>query len=301
MIPQSISESLLDERPMRLQSRDSLTHELLSVIFECPQETKSFNRVAEALGVDPTVPRIALALDLKVVNGLPSKADGERDRIVLATSRYLKNAYEELIRISYRGRLVIWVPCLRGDSVVMGDCRIVEQLVPFVKAIPDILAVGVGLLNQGPAGWALSAEEAFKALEFGLRGNPNKRLHLYSDIAVNESVRRTDNVLRYLNSLLERLSDKPELLTTLEAYFDLQQRRKVTADVLHIHPNTLNYRLERIEQLLGARLDDAGWIAKLYVAVRLRQASAGGVAVGIPGDPKCARWEPLSARQDTPK
>jgi DNA-binding PucR family transcriptional regulator len=80
-------------------------------------------------------------------------------------------------------------------------------------------------------------------------------------------------VLRYLDSLLERLAAEPELLTTLQTYFEQQQRRKVAADALGIHPNTLNHRLERIETLLGARLDDAGWVAKLYVAIKLRQGS----------------------------
>jgi sugar diacid utilization regulator len=54
-----------------------------------------------------------------------------------------------------------------------------------------------------------------------------KRVHLYSDTVVNKSV-----------------------LSTM-------QRRKITAEVPEIHPNTLNYRLERIEALLGAKLDQA--------------------------------------------
>jgi len=119
---------------------------------------------------------------------------------------------------------------------------------------------------------------------------------LYSDIVVNESVRRTDNVLRYLSSLLERLAEEPELLSTLQTYFDQQQRRKIAADVLGIHPNTLNHRLERIETLLGAKLDDASWIAKLHVsgeaaaanAVRSRSGglrSAPALQVGQSGHP----------------
>jgi DNA-binding PucR family transcriptional regulator len=47
----------------------------------------------------------------------------------------------------------------------------------------------------------------------------------------------------------------------------------VTEDVPQIHPNTLNNQLERIEGILGANLEDAAWIAKLHVALRLRQAS----------------------------
>ncbi len=124
-------------------------------------------------------------------------------------------------------------------------------------------------MNEGPAGWATSADEAFKALQSGLRRNGAKRVHFYSDIAVDESVRRSDNVLRYLNSLLEKLINEPELLVTLETYFDQMQRRKIAAEILGIHPNTLNHRLERVENLLGAKLDDAGWIAKLHVAVKL--------------------------------
>jgi len=50
---------------------------------------------------------------------------------------------------------------------------------------------------------------------------------------------RADNVLRYLNSLLERLSEEPEPLSTLQTYFDQLLRRQITGSVLGIHPNTL--------------------------------------------------------------
>jgi sugar diacid utilization regulator len=125
--------------------------------------------------------------------------------------------------------------------------------------------------NHGPSGWAQTVDEACKALDFGAPAPGKKSVHLYSDIVVNDSVRRTNNVLRYLHCLLERLAEEPELLSTLQTYFDQLQRRKITADALGIHPNTLNHRLERIETLLGAKLDEPSWIAKLHVAVRLRQ------------------------------
>jgi hypothetical protein len=52
-------------------------------------------------------------------------------------------------------------------------------------------------------------------LEFGSAALDKRCVHLYSDSVVNESVRRTDNVLRYLNSLLERLAEEPELFCIL--------------------------------------------------------------------------------------
>lgn len=83
----------------------------------------------------------------------------------------------------------------------------------------------------------------------------------------------TDNVVRFFDSLMERLAPEPHLLKTLQAFFEFRQHRKVVAGALNIHPNTLSYRLERIETILGARLDDIGWLSRLCAALRLRKLS----------------------------
>ena len=268
---QTIVQAYLDEQYQRARWRDSLRFELCSLVFRNPEDVEGFHKCAESLGIDPTVPRIALAIETKQIKVLPSKLESEYDRFSLCVSRHFKSNYEDLVRVIHRGRLIVWVPCIRGDTLVAGDRRFADCAAALVKATSEILAVGIGLLNQGPSGWAQSVDEACKALEFGSPAPGKRRVHLYSEIVVNESVRRTDNVLRYLNCLLELLAEEPELLSTLQTYFDHLQRRKITADALGIHPNTLNHRLERIETLLGARLDEASWIAKLHVAVRLRQ------------------------------
>jgi sugar diacid utilization regulator len=58
---------------------------------------------------------------------------------------------------------------------------------------------------------------------------------------------------------------------TLVTFFAEGRRHRSTADALCIHTNTFNYRLEHIESLLGASLDDAEWIAKLDIALKLRR------------------------------
>jgi carbohydrate diacid regulator len=276
LLSQTISQAYLDEQYQRLRWRDSLRYELTTIVFQFPHDAAAFQRTAEALGLDPTAARIALVLDLQLPKSAPARLEGELDRITLGAARHLKCGYEDLVRVLHRERLVIWAPCIRGDTLVAADRKVMEGALSLAWSVPEVQAVGIGLMNQGPAGWALSVDEGFKALEFGLRGQPNRKVHSYSDIAVTESMRRSVNVLRYLESLLERLSGEPELLVTLQAYFEQQQRRKITADVLGIHPNTLNNRLERIEALLNAQLDDASWVAKLHCAVRLRQQSIPG-------------------------
>jgi carbohydrate diacid regulator len=268
---QTIAQAYLDEQYQQARWRDSLRFELCSLVFRNPEDVGSFHRCAESLGIDPTVPRIALAIETKQIKVLPSKLESEYDRLTLCVSRHFKSTYEDLVRVFHRGRLMVWVPCIRGDTLVAADRRFADCAAALVKATNDVLAVGIGLLNQGPSGWALSVDEACNALEFGSPAPSKRSVYLYSEIVVDESARRTDNVLRYLNCLLQRLAEEPDLLTTLQTYFDQLQRRKITADALGIHPNTLNHRLERIETLLGAKLDEASWIAKLHVAVRLRR------------------------------
>ena len=48
-----------------------------------------------------------------------------------------------------------------------------------------------------------------------------------------------------------------EYLATLEALFDSQYNQMIAARALHIHRTTLIYRLQRISELTGLRMDDA--------------------------------------------
>jgi carbohydrate diacid regulator len=175
--------------------------------------------------------------------------------------------------VMYRGRLIVWIPCIRGDSVLASDRRMGELAPRLIANVPEFKQVGVGMMGQGPSGWSGSVDEAVKALEVGERNGGGDSVYRYSDIALNEGARRSDNVLRYLESLVERLSHEPDLLRTLECYLEQFQKHKQTALVLGIHPNTLNYRLERIQEIAGGSLADPAWLAKLYVATRLRKDS----------------------------
>ena len=68
-----------------------------------------------------------------------------------------------------------------------------------------------------------------------------------------------------LLSLLEQLGNEPDLLLTLETYLNLGRRRGHTAKRLGIHPNTLDYRLGRVEELLERAwlmpTGSTGWIS----------------------------------------
>lgn len=79
---------------------------------------------------------------------------------------------------------------------------------------------------------------------------------------------------RELAALLDPLADHPELLQTLEVHLGYDLNRRRTASTLHIHANTVDYRLRRIAELTGldpARRVDLRHLEAALVARRLER------------------------------
>jgi DNA-binding PucR family transcriptional regulator len=62
-----------------------------------------------------------------------------------------------------------------------------------------------------------------------------------------------------------------DLVATLEAFHDTALDRRAAAAKLHVHPNTLDYRLRRLEELTGLRLTDPGDMTVMALAIRYRR------------------------------
>lgn len=80
-----------------------------------------------------------------------------------------------------------------------------------------------------------------------------------------------------LKALVERfLPLSGRALRTLEVYLEHSGDLAATALALHIHPNTLRYRLQKIEERLGASLKSPETLARLHLALRARSLAEEG-------------------------
>lgn len=271
---QAIAQAFLDEQFKGSRWRDAMRYELCSIIFNSPNDTESFKRAAAALGIDAHGLRVALAMDMDFSSINPLHIEDAMDRVTLTIARCFKVSADEVIRVMYRGRLMVWIPCARSESILSTNKRISDSIRSIPRAIPKLANIGVGLMNQGAAGWATSAHEAMRALTLGPTADPKACVHSYSTFAISESVTNNATALRYLDSIIQHLAHEPDLIPTLECYFGNAQGRKATAASLGIHPNTLTYRLDRIEALLGTSLSDVDELTKLHIALALRRMSA---------------------------
>jgi hypothetical protein len=63
-------------------------------------------------------------------------------------------------------------------------------------------------------------------------------------------------------------AEKEILLSTLEAWYTEGGSAKNAGKILYVHPNTVRYRMRRIEELTGRDLDRPQSIAELYLALQ---------------------------------
>lgn len=273
LMGRTIGQAHAEEQQKRARWRDRLQHELCGVIFSHPDDSESFREHTLALGIDANAPHLALALKLAPQPRERITPEAGLDKLMASVCRMLSLEPNHVLRTLRNGHLLLWVPLSPGESVSDSERRVATLCESLPGSGQEITSVGVGLPDTSARGWRRSSEQALRALDIGLRIELAAPVHRYAEVALDDALGSTDNVVRYFDSLMEKLAPEPHLIKTLQAFFEHRQHRKAVAGALNIHPNTLSYRLERIETILAARLDDIGWLSRLHAALRIRQLS----------------------------
>ena len=76
-----------------------------------------------------------------------------------------------------------------------------------------------------------------------------------------------------VEQLMAQLHANPPLHETLKSWFEHDLDIAAAAAALHLHPNSLRYRLTRIEELLGRPLRQPATIAELHIALLAEQTA----------------------------
>ncbi|MFD6390527.1 PucR family transcriptional regulator [Nocardia sp. NPDC060259] len=96
-----------------------------------------------------------------------------------------------------------------------------------------------------------AAERAHELLDMVERLDCAPGLYRFGDLALEYQLTRPGPGRARLGELLAPLDNHPELFETLRVHIANNMNRRRTARLLHIHTNTVDYRLRRIAQLTG--------------------------------------------------
>jgi purine catabolism regulator len=247
-------------------ARDEVEEELLDVLTAGRPGTQQAARErAKRKGFDVDVPYLVIAAE-------PAER-GRASKVRAAWERHFATMRSSAI-VRERGDATLALVSLAGRRALEPKA-LVEQLHRAARAAGGPVALGYGSVGTGTAEIAVGARQAEQALTMGRRlfgpdsATAFKNLGLYRLLYALQPL---PELRTFHDDALARLGAKDRrgvLLETLGAYLATNGSPTDAADRLHLHRNTVLYRLGRIEDLLGVDLRNAEVRLALHLALKI--------------------------------
>jgi sugar diacid utilization regulator/putative methionine-R-sulfoxide reductase with GAF domain len=250
-----------------------LLHDLLEGRLE---DMRGIRDRAMLLGIDLKVPRFVACI------GWHHATQGTRHtvtrRALTAAETAIHGRFPESLIIPQQDKIVI--------LLAPGDAGLDEVHAELQRAVrhsypPEPgLAAGVGRMCLGPADYADSYGEASLGLDVARRRPQPAEVLTQADLGLYGLVARGTGresletmVENALGPLQEADADSgSEYVKTLHAYLVCDRHLERTAASLHVHPNTVRYRLAKAQEKLGIDLRDVENRFLLELALRVQDA-----------------------------
>ncbi|MEV0582075.1 helix-turn-helix domain-containing protein [Nonomuraea sp. NPDC050310] len=226
--------------------------------------------------------RVRRALLDALLEGLPYaglaeaarvEVGGEHDVVVLEFGRAPQPRLVQSALDAYAGTLVLADP---AAGLALLPVRPGGSLEALRRDCGATLAAAARATE--PAAIPAAAEEARQVLDLVRRLGRPPGLYRFDDVLLEHQLARPGPGLTRLAAKLDALEEHPYLLETLRVFVHHGHNRRRTALDLHVHRNTLDYRLHRVTALTGldlavpaeARLLEAALTARELAPPRAR-------------------------------
>jgi hypothetical protein len=160
-----------------------------------------------------------------------------------------------------------------ADEASAALARATELVEAVTKAAGADVWAGVSW-RPGASAAGEAAAEAREILRLATSLGRPPGAYWLDDVLLEHAVSMSASVRDRLAALIAPLEDGPDLLATLQGWFDADFDRRRAAAALHVHPNTLDYRLRRVGELTGVDLGSAHGLQLLGAALTARRLTA---------------------------
>ena len=263
--------------------RDDLVEGLLSGRGQDQAET---GRWARHLGYDPGRQHHVLSVAFEAARaGTVPGPDLLRRAAVTAESFLTTRAPDAIISVRDTEVAVV-LPEQGQDSAASRAVRLgslcaarLDELFPEVT-----VTVGIGGPCHGPEQIRHSYAQARRTVETVRRMGRTGRVVAFGDLGIHRLLLQVPDLAElrgFADDVLGRLSADPSgqaqaYLETLACYFRENASPQRAARELHVHPNTVSYRIHRVEEITG--LDLGSYRDRLMAQVALEILDAVGEA-----------------------
>ncbi len=150
-----------------------------------------------------------------------------------------------------------------------------------------VVTIGIGGSCRDPAEIARSYGQARRTIDAVVRLGRQGQAVAFADLGIHRLLLQVPDLAELKSFATEILGELDrqdpqrgaELLATLACYFRENNSPQRTAQSLHVHPNTVAYRIRRVQDITGLRLDTYRDRLMAQVAIEIVAATEGGMDV----------------------
>lgn len=217
--------SMLSERKAYEIHRERLLYELISTEDHYKQE---LIERCEQLNIDLTIKRIAVLIDF--------------DKVDITEIKGIKNTIKQCLEdqeFIVERRHDSFILLLKSKGKVNNILKVLEnkQVTIGISSRENVIRIAV--------------KEAKLAIRVGKDYREKEKIFYYENLyflSILSTCKENHILKEHVDKLIEA-GEKTELIKTIYMYMQCNGEINLTAKMLNIHRNTLNYRLERIHQL----------------------------------------------------
>ncbi len=232
------------------------------------------------LGYDLTGPQVVIVFEA-------ATNEMQQESIITQWTRRIR---EEMVRIwptcwliSEAQRIICILPVAPDEDEAAQDEQVREHLERLSarqqqgRFTVPIFSCGIGRSAARIQGIPQSFRESQRAVEIGRRLFGEGKVHSFARLGIYRLLFYLDGQSELTTFYQEMLGPLLEYdrrhdgtyIETLECYFRYNGNLSQTARTMHFHRNSLLYRLERIEEILGRSLEDADLRLSLQIALKI--------------------------------
>lgn len=213
-------------------------------------------------GVDLRSPYIMIAIE----------ADNSQPRYVMQLYRIINQVLtqQEIQAVAgqFAGQVVILIQANQEIPALS------ETLIKRLENSNGKARLGISMVFKNASNVGSAHQQCIEVLEITQRLKAESPIQHFADLGYMHTLFHAGieslNHNPYAPVLRELLDERQaDLFNTLEAYLDGGGNSVQTADILHIHRSTLNYRLARIKEICGVDLSSPLIRMNLQIALKL--------------------------------
>jgi hypothetical protein len=250
-----------------------------SILFGGSDSSQDISVISEYLGFDLNIPRqvaIIVAKSRDLSNVLNEAEKEEHPNYFFTLTQDFFYQYEkESICLPHNNSLVIILPVKNG--IPDNNIKLLDKVCGMLLNSFKDLSVysGIGRAFKSVNDLKKSYIDAERILKLAISAQGTKNILSYRDLGlfrlffeISDKNELHEFYTDILGPLLEYdKQNNTELVKTLEVYFENKLNHSKTSLALYIHRNSLVYRLNRIGEILGRRLDDPVTLLELQTCI----------------------------------